>query len=212
LGAQYALLRPEFLQWRERSLARRKSPVFHKILITLGGVDRHNVTGQLLEALAGVSLPRTFNITVIMGANAPHLPSVLARAKTMPYPTCVKVGVDNMAERITASDLVISAAGSTAWEVACLGVPLVLLKLAENQTEIMKALLAAQAVWAWEATQLKQEVQVLEKFSPPLLKERSSALSKCVDGQGVQRVLSDINQIRDLCTRGAREKKELKLE
>jgi spore coat polysaccharide biosynthesis predicted glycosyltransferase SpsG len=117
-----------------------------------------------------------------------------------------------MAERITASDLVISAAGSTAWEVACLGVPLVLLKLAENQTEIMKALLAAQAVWAWEATQLKQEVQVLEKFSPPLLKERSSALSKCVDGQGVQRVLSDINQIRDLCTRGAREKKELKLE
>ncbi len=195
LGTRYALLRSEFLHWRERSLARRQSPVFQKILITLGGVDRHHVTGQLLNALVNIVLPAELEITVIMGAQAPHLNSVQAQIQTMSPKTCVKVGVENMAELMTESDLVISAAGSTAWEVACLGVPLVLLKLAENQTDIMKALLAVEAVWAWDVSQLEQEVQVLEKISPPLLKKRSEALSKCSDGQGVSRVLHEMNQI-----------------
>ncbi len=195
LGTSYALLRDEFVQWRLRSLARRHTPVFKKLLITLGGMDHHNITGQLLKALSGISFPSDLEVTVIMGANAPHLSLIQAQVQTMSPKTCVKVGVENMAELMTESDLVISAAGSTVWEVACLGVPLVLLKLAENQTEIRKALLAIEAVWAWDVSQLEQDVQVLEKISPPLLKKKSKTLSKCSDGQGVSRVLNEMNQI-----------------
>ena len=198
LGSSYALLKPEFVQWRSRSLARRHAPVLKKILITLGGMDNHNRTGQLLKALSGISFPSDFEVTVIMGANAPHLNLIQAQVQVMPFQIEVKVGVNNMAELMAESDLVISAAGSTTWEVACLGVPLVLLKLADNQAEAMKVLLAVQAVWAWDVSQLEQDVQVLEKISPPLLKKKSKALSKCSDGQGVNRVLNEMNQINRL--------------
>ncbi|MDN5873135.1 MAG: UDP-2,4-diacetamido-2,4,6-trideoxy-beta-L-altropyranose hydrolase, partial [Sinobacteraceae bacterium] len=42
IGPRYALLRPEFAQWREISLARRRQPRLQQLLITMGGVDRDN--------------------------------------------------------------------------------------------------------------------------------------------------------------------------
>lgn len=36
LGSHFALLRPDFAQWREYSLRRREKPVFKKLLITMG--------------------------------------------------------------------------------------------------------------------------------------------------------------------------------
>ncbi|VAW44221.1 Pseudaminic acid cytidylyltransferase [hydrothermal vent metagenome] len=198
LGAQNALLRPEFLQWRACSLQRRQSPVFEKLLITLGGMDTHNVTVRLLNALIHCSLPAHLEITVVMGANAPNLPLVLARAETMPYSTCIKVGVTNMAELMTESDLVISAAGATTWEVACLGVPLILLQLADNQATIMTKLSAIQAVLVWGIKQLEQDVQMLEKISPPLLKRLSNILADLSDAKGVERVVNAMAQTQRL--------------
>lgn len=207
LGSQYALLRPEFSQWRTQSLERRNRPVLKKILITLGGVDSHNVTLQLLNALAKLTgksctqnylLRHVFETTVVMGVNAPHLNSVVARAQTMPNKTSIKVGVTNMAELMTDADLVIASAGATIWEVACLGVPLVLLKLADNQDTIIKKLLETQAVWLWNVKQLEQAVTALDFFPPPLLHRSSNTLSAISDGQGSQRVLDGLIQVETL--------------
>ncbi len=132
-GCYYALLRPEFAEWREYSLQRRQKPQLKQLLITLGGVDKGNVTEKVLAALSDSDLPNDCHITIVMGKHAPWLAAVTTQAQQLPWPTEVKVDVSNMAEVMANSDLCIGAAGSTTWERCCLGLPTIMLITANNQ-------------------------------------------------------------------------------
>ena len=145
VGPAYALLRPEFAAAREAALERRKGAKLGSLLITLGGVDQDNVTGTVLEALSHIDLPKTLHVTVVMGASAPWLEKIHAQAAQMPFPVRVLADVSNMAELMTQADLCIGAAGSTAWERAALGLPTLLMVLADNQRSGAQALIATGA-------------------------------------------------------------------
>ena len=132
-GPHYALLRPEFAALRDESLRRRATPQLKHLLITMGGVDQADATGKVLEALQDCPLPADLRITVVMGPHAPWLERVQLLAKLMPEPTEVKVNVNNMAQLMADSDLAIGAAGSTSWERCCVGLPTLIVVLAENQ-------------------------------------------------------------------------------
>lgn len=153
-GPQHALLRPEFVVWRTPSLARRFTPRLQHLLITLGGVDKDNATSQVLQALRSCPLPGDCKITVVMGPHAPWLGDVLEQAAQMPWPTEVRVNVNNMAELMAHSDLAIGAAGSTNWERCCLGLPCLLLVLADNQQSSAEALEQVKAVQVVELASL----------------------------------------------------------
>ncbi|HEJ1615562.1 TPA: UDP-2,4-diacetamido-2,4,6-trideoxy-beta-L-altropyranose hydrolase [Pseudomonas aeruginosa] len=140
VGVRYALLRPEFPKLRDFSLQRRRQPCVNKLLVTMGGVDQPNATGLVLHALLGSSLPEDCQVSVIMGANAPWLEKVKLEAARLPWQVEVSVNVDDMAQRMASSDLIIGAAGSTSWERCCLGVPSILVVLAENQRIAASAL------------------------------------------------------------------------
>ena len=139
-GTEYALLRPEFSQWRNYSLKRRTQGQLEQLLINLGGVDKDNITSQILQALADSSLPNNCHITVVMGATAPWIEEVKQQATQLPWSTQVKVGINNMAELMANSDLAIGAAGSTSWERCSLGLPTLMIVLAENQINIASTL------------------------------------------------------------------------
>lgn len=145
-GPAYALLRPEFAQLREQSLKRRQNPELKRILISLGGVDRTNVTGQVLEALAQSRLPTTTELDIIMGAAAPYLDEVRAQTARLPFKATMSVNVTDMAERMCLADMSIGAVGSTSWERCCLGLPAILMILAENQKSAAEALRRSGAV------------------------------------------------------------------
>lgn len=132
-GSHYALLRPEFNQLRTESLKRREQNSLREILISMGGVDKDNVTGQILQLLALFALPEDCRITIVMGKTAPWLEQVRMMADKVQLATRVLVGVENMAQLMADSDLAIGAAGATTWERCCLGLPSVILILAENQ-------------------------------------------------------------------------------
>ncbi|WP_444677542.1 UDP-2,4-diacetamido-2,4,6-trideoxy-beta-L-altropyranose hydrolase [Halomonas sp. E19] len=86
-GPRYALLRPEFREWRQASLSRRaRVPQLHRLLINLGGVDKDNVTGQVLDALSGCDLPADLQISVVMGAAAPGASPSRLRPRKCPGP------------------------------------------------------------------------------------------------------------------------------
>ena len=144
-GPQYALLRPEFAELRPYSLQRRQQPQLKQLLVTMGGVDAPNATGQVLQALKDCPLPQDCRITVVMGAAAPWLAQVRDVAAQMPWPAEVLVNVNDMARCMADSDLAIGAAGSTSWERCCLGLPTLLLVLAENQAPGAQALDASGA-------------------------------------------------------------------
>ncbi len=141
IGPHYALLRPEFAQYREGSLNRRLlKPSLQQILVTLGGVDKNNMTEKILACLNTCQFSEEIQMKVVMGASAPYLSQVKQQAQNMRFKTEVLVGVDNMAQLMSESDLAIGAAGSTSWERCCLGLPTFMFVLAENQLAIAKAL------------------------------------------------------------------------
>jgi len=140
IGPKYALLRPEFARLREKSLERRKTPELKRILLSLGGVDRTNVTAQVLSALNDSPLSSETKLEIIMGAAAPYLNDIRTQASHTRFRTTISVNVGDMAERMCRADLSVGAAGSTSWERCCLGLPAIIVVLADNQRSAANAL------------------------------------------------------------------------
>lgn len=191
IGPSYALLRPEFAALRAESLARRENPQFRHLLVTMGGVDKDNATGAVLDALADCELPSDLEITVVLGPHAPFLPQVRAQAGEMRRPTRVLAGASNMARLMTEADLAIGAAGSTSWERCCLGLPTILLVLAENQRGLATALReAGAAVIAKDISHVTDWLreQLSSRTLPKFLRAVSRAAANITDGNGASRV------------------------
>ena len=194
-GPRYALLRQEFAALRERSLRRRAEPMLRHLLITMGGVDQLNATGSVLRALQRCDLPPACRISVVMGPFAPWLESVRKQAARMPWPTEVLVDVDDMAQRMADSDLAIGAAGGTAWERCCLGLPALLVVLADNQIPGARALEAnGAAVLLGDANSVAHSLRdILSRLIRGVeLGEVADAASRITDGRGVARVIAEM--------------------
>jgi spore coat polysaccharide biosynthesis predicted glycosyltransferase SpsG len=153
----------------------------------MGGVDKDNTTAQVLDALTACTLHADLHITVVMGPHAPWLAQVQTQAAQMPWQTKVLVGVNNMAELMANSDLAIGAAGGTAWERCSLGLPSLVLVLAQNQLAGAVALQNAGA-----AVALKSHQQIADymgtmhtaAFANEVLAKLSHAAAAVTDGQG----------------------------
>jgi UDP-2,4-diacetamido-2,4,6-trideoxy-beta-L-altropyranose hydrolase len=196
LGPRFALLRDEFAQLRQRSLARRQNPALGKLLVNMGGVDASNVTSAVLNVLRDMT-PSHWRIKVVMGATAPWRDQVIALTRNMPCPTEVIVNATNMAELMCEADLAIGAAGSTSWERCCLGLPSIMLILADNQRGVANQLQANGAAALIESvdlisTNLPAELELFH--APRYLKQMSSAAQNLTDGRGVERVVNILKQ------------------
>jgi len=128
LGTRYALLRPEFREYRAKrgDVPERAG----SILVTLGGGDPDNFTLKVMEALKRV--PRSLSVTVVAGSANPHIDALNDAAGDMDGWRVLR-GVRNMAELMAGADMAVSAGGTTSWELLCLGVPTVMLIIADNQ-------------------------------------------------------------------------------
>jgi UDP-2,4-diacetamido-2,4,6-trideoxy-beta-L-altropyranose hydrolase len=135
-GPNFALLRPEFALWRDSSLERRKNTEINHLLVSMGGVDKFDATSKVLTVMEGNPLTKNMHITVVMGPYAPHLNQVKKIATSMAPMVDIKINVNNMAELMMHSDIAIGAAGTTSWERCCLGLPCLIVILAENQRSI----------------------------------------------------------------------------
>ena len=197
IGPRYALLRPEFSELREESLRRRQSPCLQRLLVTMGGVDQNNATGRALSALRYCPVPDDAEIEVVMGGNAPWLTEVREQAAAMPWPTRVQVDVQDMARRMVEADLAIGAAGSTSWERCCLGLPTLMVVLAENQRSIGEALHSA---GAGQMIGTPDDLVVLPQRWASLveataLAETAVAASNLTDGNGTQMAIQEMESV-----------------
>lgn len=193
-GPQYALLRPDFIRMRPYSLTRRTKPTLKRLLVSMGGMDNENVTGEVLEALQGSLLPEDCLITVVSGIQAPWLEQVRKRAAKLPWKTEVLVNVSDMAQLMADSDLAIGAAGSSAWERCCLGLPAIVLVLAENQRFIGRVLheSGAAILTEYAVAEIRSIVDRI-MLDPQLLTGMSISAAHIVDGLGTARVASRID-------------------
>jgi UDP-2,4-diacetamido-2,4,6-trideoxy-beta-L-altropyranose hydrolase len=136
LGPRYALLRREFSDVRAH--LRERDGVVRRILIFFGGGDS---SGESIKALAAVTRLRRpdIEIDVILGAGGPNAQRVRSACAALPRAR-LHVDPPGMAQLMAAADLSIGAAGSTAWERCCVGLPSIVISLAMNQESIARGL------------------------------------------------------------------------
>lgn len=93
-----------------------------------------------LKAITSVDLfDIEVEVDVVVGAGNQHREKVKQRCKEMPnvYYHCQ---VKNMAELMSAADIAVGAGGSTTWERCFLGLPSIVVTLADNQVEAAQIL------------------------------------------------------------------------
>lgn len=129
LGPKYALLQPEYSQLREKAVVRKSST--KNILIFFGGSDQNNMTE--LAFLAAQSFDIVFSsINVVMPSASPHYNRMKSLIKPMKNAT-LHCDLPSLAPLILEADIGIGAGGATNWERLCLGLPSLVITLAENQ-------------------------------------------------------------------------------
>jgi len=133
LGTRYVLLRREFLKWR--GWKREIPEVARKVLVTMGGSDPDNVTLKVIQALQQVDVDGLETIVVVGGGN-PHYEELQSSVQESRFPVLLESNVTNMPELMAWADVAVSAGGSTSWELAFMGVPALVLILANNQRSI----------------------------------------------------------------------------
>lgn len=130
LGGSYCLMRREFHQAHEATP--RVAAKVGRVLVTLGGADPSNATTDCIRALSQLT-ETNLQIDVVVGAANPRRSAIEVAAADSPHDIKLLDSVSNMAELMSQADLAIAAPGVTCWELAYMGVPMLLVTLAENQ-------------------------------------------------------------------------------
>jgi UDP-2,4-diacetamido-2,4,6-trideoxy-beta-L-altropyranose hydrolase len=133
-GSSYAIVAPAFRRARRQALQRRGQGAVERVLVSFGQIDAPNATTMALTALRTVGFGG--KVDVALGGTAPHLAAAGAVAGLN-----VQIHVDatDMARLMSEADLAVGAGGVTAWERCCVGLPSILLTVADNQLGIAKA-------------------------------------------------------------------------
>ncbi len=124
-GPRYFCPRAEFVLTSSRPVVER----VERVLVTFGGVDPANLTRQVLAALDEPCRDRGIALEVVVGRGYAAF-ETLAPFSSVP----ITQAVADMADRIRSADVVITSAGRTVFEIACLGTPAIV--LAQNAREL----------------------------------------------------------------------------
>jgi len=135
LGPRYCLLRREFAPWRDWK--RKVSSVGRRVLVMMGGSDPGNLTARVMDALKLVRCT-DMEVTVVVGGSNPHFTMLRKAAAQSGRKITIKRDVSNVAELMAGADVAVSAAGSTCWELCLLGLPALLVDVADNQTVLAR--------------------------------------------------------------------------
>ena len=190
LGADYVLLRREFLKWSDHN--RTFPEVARKILITLGGSDPDNCTRDVIEAIRVADVPDPEVVVVIGGAN-PHFEIIHEAVKDLPSFRLIK-NAENMPELMAWADVAISAGGSTCGELLFMGLPSLVISIAENQDPIVKELQSLGIARVIDGHDLKNPPE-LAKIVSGFLTSRtmrsgfSERMARYIDGKGPSRII-----------------------
>ena len=205
LSSRYVLLRREFLKWR--GWKREIPKVAHKVLVTLGGSDPDNVTLKVIQSLQQVKVD-DLEVVVVVGASNPHYEELQSAVRDSHLAIHLESNVTNMPELMAWADVAVSAGGSTSWELAFMGLPNLVLILADNQRPIAERLdtMGGAVNLGWHASLPSAKIARAVTQLLVTAKQREEMARRgreLVDGKGATRVLTHIKdqtlKLRQVC-------------
>jgi UDP-2,4-diacetamido-2,4,6-trideoxy-beta-L-altropyranose hydrolase len=135
-GCKYALLARPFAELHKTLSKRNANKNRHKLLLSMGGIDNPNATLMVLKAIRSMKVK--IKTTVLLSNKAPHINSVVSFCnENKDWVKYISFSSD-MARLMTEHTIAIGAPGSSSWERACMGLPSIVIPIAENQKKICK--------------------------------------------------------------------------
>jgi UDP-2,4-diacetamido-2,4,6-trideoxy-beta-L-altropyranose hydrolase len=189
-GTDYALLKPEFAL--KRGVLKNQQPQKHTILISMGGVDQPNASLKVLNTL--LDEMQHLPITVLLSKRSPNYEQVKAFAQEHSAWVEHIEFVDNMPDLMIRHSIMIGAPGSTSWERACLGIPSIIIPIADNQNTIARQLEQAKAVKVVELNNITHElINALHEIMGDWESYSKHNYALC-DGLGCKRTVQQLNK------------------
>ena len=194
LGPRYALLRREFSA--QRGWKREIPAIARNVLVTMGGSDPDNFTREAVGGVRAVK-DESLRIRVLAGGSNPHFASL--EELSMEKGSSIELVRDatDMPDQMRWADVAVAAAGSTCLEMCFMGLPALLIDLAENQTPIANEFVRRGtahhlgSLRTVTADQIEAETRQLlvSQVERSTMSQRGQEL---VDGKGAERVVREL--------------------
>jgi UDP-2,4-diacetamido-2,4,6-trideoxy-beta-L-altropyranose hydrolase len=210
LGPEFAMLQPEYRNCREK-VRPRQLPI-RRILVYFGGADGYRLTEYTVASLLKPGPEQILLdqicldqicldqicLDVVLPRDSPQW-EALQRMAGLDSRIRLHGSLPALAPLMAEADLAIGAGGASSWERCCLGLPAIVISLADNQLPIARELQRRGMVdFLGPASQFQPAMlrqAVLRQLADSRIKHRSLAAMEWVDGLGVYRVLRAIRQI-----------------
>ncbi len=212
LGPRYALLQPPYAELR-KDLSIRQSSI-QRILVYFGGSDLQNLTGMAVSAILSLRQRSEIQVDVVVSSSFPFLDELNHQINSHPE---IKLygALPSLAQLMARADLSIGAGGATSWERCCLGLPSLVITLADNQFANARELDRLGYIrWLGHQDEVAQS-QIAEHLQHLIdqadLSEWSQHCTTLVDGLGTSRVctLIDLDSTTQLVARRATSQDEV---
>ena len=193
-GPRYALLPKEYAE-RRAPLTFDADRIRRVMIYFGGGADLPNLTGTTVKAFSAPELC-DINLDIVISTNFTHRTTLEALVATRRNATIYE-SLPHLADLLAEADLAVGAGGATTWERFCLGVPSIVVSIAENQVPACEALSEARLInYLGDVRTVTLESMrktiVDLRASPERLCEMRSKCMEIVDGRGVLQVASEI--------------------
>lgn len=193
LGPGYALLQSEYAELHPRTPPRTGS--VHRILVYFGGADKHNLTGQTIRAFCTLDRPDII-LDVVINPGSPNAADVRELTKNRSN-IILHETLPSLAPLMLKADLAIGAGGATSWERCCLGLPSLIITIAENQKPIAAELDRKRLVHWLGHHDTVNEFSLTNALKDALDAQRmadwSNRCRNMVDAKGTERVASIVS-------------------
>lgn len=191
LGLRYTLVRPEVR--RLRPLRSQEPAQPFRVLVALGDDDPHNKSGDLAKML--LACPKVARVDIALRPHHPHLAELQELAASNPDRLELAQEPAEVATRITRCHFAMTAGNGWALDLACVGIPQLVIVQEEHHWPTAQRLEEEGAVTClgWHetvsATTVRQAVQ--EILADP---QERQAMSRCgrqlIDGRGPDRFVT----------------------
>ncbi|MDR2974299.1 MAG: hypothetical protein LBV00_06245 [Propionibacteriaceae bacterium] len=194
MGIRYCPIRQQVLLRRRANPATEAS---HRVLVMIGGTDPFElgatVTSHLVEA------DETLRVTLIAPNLSPKQDRMLRRAplvNVIPF-------TQDLPALAHQHDAVISAAGTSIWDFLCMGSPMGLLCVVDNQIKAYRRVIAANLAIGLGEPPHRELRQTIAEFArtlhqPTALANMARRGQELVDGRGAERIVSEWENLAEL--------------
>jgi UDP-2,4-diacetamido-2,4,6-trideoxy-beta-L-altropyranose hydrolase len=195
MGTQYALIRDEFFEARAHQSNLMAPNKISRLFVNFGAADQFQVTPRVVTALLANEKLKNTEIVVVSGQHSNSLPAL--QKMQIRYGKRINLVVEpvKMASLMCECDAAVGAGGVSAVERCVIGLPSIIIPLADNQRQMAEGLCAKGAAILCELDFQRQisshiNLAITELCQVGKISKLQKQALKVCDGLGVQRVVN----------------------